>query len=125
MRQELLTGHRRRREFLYERLFFLSLLNAFPSHLSPSLHPLCFCPGSCAVLAHAGPQHQRALLRDLWVLDHTLPQPLFLPVRVHPVHLVLVALASKGKQTENLLIAVCFGPFDEVRAVVKFSIINK
>lgn len=53
-------------------------------------------PASCAVLAHAGSQHQSALLRHLWVFNHALPQPLLLPVRVHPVHLAAVAQACRA-----------------------------
>lgn len=51
---------------------------------TPSLFipPILSVPegGSCEVLAHAGAQHQGALLRDLRVLDHPLPQPLLLSV---------------------------------------------
>lgn len=53
-------------------------------------------PASCVVFAHAGSQHQSALLRHLWVFHHALPQPLLLPVGVHPVHLAAVAQAWRA-----------------------------
>lgn len=104
------TG-RRERDSLFEHccvLFYLLQLSslAFASLLSlPPLSQLfCFIPSVCtsgpgsrAVLTHAGSQQQSALLRDLRVFHHALPQPLLLPVRVHPVHLVTIALALRDK----------------------------
>lgn len=92
-------------------LFYLLQLSshafASPHNLPPLsrlfFHPLRLhipspCrPGSRAVLTHAGSQQQSALLRDFRVFHHALPQPLLLPVRVHPVHLVTVALALRDK----------------------------
>lgn len=86
--------------FLYERLslgpfaalFFLAgpLLQLSPqAFASLLLRSLCYSllsslpalwPGSCVALAHAGSQHQSTLLRDFWVFNHALPQPLFLPI---------------------------------------------
>lgn len=67
------------------------LLVPFSSSLSAVLPP-----ASCVVFAHAGSQQQSALLRHLWVFHHALPQPLLLPVGVHPVHLAAVAQAWRG-----------------------------
>lgn len=55
--------------------------------------------GSRAALAHAWPQHQSTLLRNLWVFDHALPNLLFLPVRVHPVHFISVAFTLGREET--------------------------
>lgn len=36
--------------------------------------------GSCVATSHAGSKHQSTLMRDFWLFNHALPQPLFLPV---------------------------------------------
>lgn len=59
--------------------------------------------GSCAALTHAWPQHQSTLLRNLWVFYHALPNSLFLPVRVHPVHFISIAFTLRRKRRH-----VCF-----------------
>lgn len=84
---------------LSSRLHITSL--SFSSPAVVLFHPLCLHlrPGSCDVLAHAGSQQQSALLRDFRVFHHALPQPLFLPIWVHPVYHVPVALALRGEDT--------------------------
>lgn len=60
--------------------------------------------GSCGArgaFAHAGPQHESTLLGDFWIFNHALPQPLLLPVWVHPVHLVPVTCALRGQVAKN------------------------
>lgn len=80
-----------------------TLLQVFPHTMSLCLSPFppsflfCAFVHSCVTLAHAGPQHQRALMRDLWVFDHALPHPLLLAVWVHPVDLVPIAFAFRGE----------------------------
>lgn len=78
--------------------FFLFLLSICYSLLS-SLSVLW--SASCVALAHAGSQHQSTLVRDFWVFNHTLPQPLLLPVGVHPVYLVPVAFALSEEETNK------------------------
>lgn len=91
-------------------VFFLTvpLLQLSPPAVTSPLPPsllfffilscLCFHPGSCVAPAHAGSQHQSTLVRDFRVFYHALPQPLFLPVWIHPVYLVPVAFALRGKE---------------------------
>ena len=78
--------------------FFVLLLSLCypPSSFLPVLAPC-----SWVALAHAGSQHQRTLVGDFWVLNHALPQPLFLPIWVHPVYLVPVAFALRGDETNT------------------------
>lgn len=64
--------------------------------------PSCVGPGSCIAPAHAGSQHQSTLMRDLWVFNHALPQPLFLSVRVHPVYLAPVTRPFWGERNKNV-----------------------
>lgn len=57
---------------------------------------------SCIALAHAGSQHQGALLRDFWVFDHALPHLLLLPVWVHPFHISPIALTLRGETNTKI-----------------------
>lgn len=68
----------------------------------------------CLPLGHAGPQHQGALLRDLRVVNHALPQPLLFPVGIVPIYFLPItqtcrsqtgqstALYARSKREENL-----------------------
>lgn len=79
---------------LHLSVFAPPLLSPLPSFI---LSTILLPSRSCVVLVHGGSQHQRTLLRDLWVFNHVLPHPLLFPIWVHPVYLVSVAFAFGGR----------------------------
>lgn len=95
-----------RRCFVFSWPFLSSSCLLTPSHQFLLLFSFILSvlwPGSCVALAHAGSQHQSTLVRDFWVFNHALPQPLFLPAWVHPVYLIPIAVALREEETN-----ICF-----------------